>query len=198
MAAPQNPFWAKLDEKLAASAAHPTRQSAAVHAAAEVIPLAADERPAPTGRPLAGVSDWTGILDIINEAGERAKDQEIRLQEQAVGFQGTIQELRGEVQAIQQQVHVSEARAQAIRAEAEAQMREILARAETRVQEIQARAEARVNHAEDRARAAEQRATAAEGWLKRIEEAAKSQLPTKGQIPTKLPRERASLVDRVA
>lgn len=183
MSAARQTFWAKLDEQRVTSPSTHGQQPDPALAPRTAVAVSSRPSITPLPRPLAAQTDWSSVLDIISEAGEHAKQQETRLQEQAAGFQRTIQELHGEMQAIQQQVQASDARAQTIRTEAEAKVREILTRAEARVQEIEARAEARVNHAEDRARAAELKAVAAEGWLRRIEEAAKSQLPRDCIVP---------------
>ena len=73
---------------------------------------------------------------------------------------------------------MAEAEARAAKAEAERQVSEVRAQAEERVRDIQAKADLQIAEARRATQSAEDRATNAEGWLKRIEEAARSLNPS--------------------
>lgn len=118
--------------------------------------------------------EWSGVLNIINEARLHAEAQKDQLQEQAAAFDQVIQEMREEAAAVRQQMRMLEAKMQETKAEAERQSAEIRAQAEGQMRQLQAKVYVEITEARSATRTAEERAYSAEDWLKRIEEAAKS------------------------
>lgn len=178
MTAIPSEFWAEIDQQIEANASQlgdkPT---------AEVIQLTAAAAPRARDKgaivpPLAGLSDWTWVLDSIAAAKKLAQQHEARLHEQAAAHQRTLRGLSRELHQIQQQVRASETHAREVQAKADAQIREILEQAETRVQEVQAAAEERVRVFAEQANGAQQRADAAESWLQQIAEASQALVPS--------------------
>lgn len=170
-------FWAAMDEQIAGDVARtaerpasPRRPPAPIRGSAAIEPH--------NRLPIAAV-EWSGVLDIINDARVHAEEQKEQLEGQAEAFRKTIQELRQEVETIQRQVCVSEANAREAKAEAEAQVGRIFAEAEDRVRIIQAKADDQIAQARDSALAAEKRAAAAEAWLQRIDDAARTLAATR-------------------
>ena len=106
-----------------------------------------------------------------------AEGQKDQLLEQAETFRGAVEDLRREAELIRLQIGIAEAVARAAKAEAERQVSEARAHAEERVRDIQATADLQIAEARSATQSAEDRATNAEGWLKRIEEAARSLAP---------------------
>ncbi|MDQ0521328.1 hypothetical protein [Methylobacterium gregans] len=92
------------------------------------------------------LTDWTRVLDAINEAGSQAQDRERRLAAQASSHDRQVNELRAEISQLRDQARASEARTEA----------------------LLSAAEHRVRAAEERVQAAQQRAEQAEAWLVRI------------------------------
>ncbi|WP_289016274.1 hypothetical protein [uncultured Methylobacterium sp.] len=141
--------WAQLDEEIKSNkGATPlvVRDGRAVpdSGADTVIPLRQNEVASKTL-----LSDWTRVLDGINEASARAEEREKRLAAQASAHHQTLSDLRAELRQAREEVRVAAVRAQAQLAEAEERMRV----------------------SKERARAAEARAEHAETWLARIADA---------------------------
>ena len=95
------------------------------------------------------LSDWTRVLDSINEASARAEEREKRLAAQAAVHHHALSDLRAELHQAREEARIAAARAQ------------------TQLSE----AEERVRTSKERARAAEARAEHAETWLTRIADA---------------------------
>lgn len=140
MAAAAGMSWASLDNQIRAAKA-PSAPSALPSV---VAPL----KQSPTNpvgatnaeeRSKALLSDWTRVLDTINEAGTQAQDRERRLAAQASAHERQVSELRAEINQLRDQARVNEARTQAL-----------------------------LSAAEHRAKNAEERAEHAEAWLARI------------------------------
>lgn len=164
-------FWAEVDKQSAGEGAAAAIWSSS--AGVSPTPAVVGTDPKPVRMPVAA-PEWSGVLDIINGTRAQAEIQKDLLLEQAEAFRETIRELSQEAEAIRQQVRVSEVQAREAKAEAERQVSQIFMQAEDRVRDIQAKADMQVAQARSAALRAEARAAVAEGWLKRIEDAAKS------------------------
>ena len=172
MTAVRERFWAALDEQVSRGPDKPTRP--------HILPAPILVRSVPEPEPLrmpAAAPEWSGVLDIINGARMHAEVQKDQLLEQEETFRGAIEDLRREAELIRLQVGMAEAEARAAKAEAERQVGEVRAQAEERVRDIQAKADLQIAQARSATQDAEERAANAEGWLKRIEEAARSLTP---------------------
>lgn len=177
MAVDRDRFWTEIDNQTVNGASRRVEAPTPLVTPSAPIPMRSAVVREPVTMPVAA-QEWAGVLDIINGAKEHAEAQKDQLLEQAETFRQTIQELRREAETIRQQVRVSEAQAQEAKAEAERQVSQTLAQAEERVRAIQAKADAQIAEARAFAQRAEERAVNAEGWLKRIEEAARTLAPT--------------------
>jgi chromosome segregation ATPase len=175
-------FWAGLDKQIADAVVHEVEKSTPP----SILPVPAlvsdDPEPEPAQVP-AAVPEWSGILDTINEARVHAEAQRDQLLEQAETFRQTIQEMSEDAEAIRQQICVSEARVEEAKAALERQVAEIQVQAEERVRTIQAKADVQIAQACSSAQTAEERASTAESWLKRLEEATRSLTPRLEVIP---------------
>lgn len=172
MPAMDEAFWANLDAQIVAQ--RPGSQGEGRATGASIHPL--PQVPAPhaavaPSRRLA--SDWTGVLDTLTAAKSAAQQQEARLREQAAEQDALQQELKRS----QQELRAMEVLLRECRAQAEVKLRDAQAEAEARSQDLRAEATARLNAMEARAQAAEQRADAAEEWLRRIEQASRDLMP---------------------
>ena len=138
--------WAQLDEGIKSNraTAHPVALSSAV-APTNGTDMIIPSRPSEAASK-ALLSDWTRVLDSINEASARAEEREKRLAAQAATHHNTLNALRAELQQTRK-----EAQAAAMRAQVQI-----------------TEAEERARSAKERARAAEARAEHAENWLARI------------------------------
>lgn len=140
--------WASLDDQIRAG-----RTPSAPPAPSVVAPVRQSTTPAigatsAEERSKALLTDWTRVLDAINEAGTQAQDREKRLAAQASAHDRQVSELRAEISQLRDQARASEVRTQAL-----------------------------ISAAEHRARTAEERAEHAEAWLARIGNAVEAILP---------------------
>jgi septal ring factor EnvC (AmiA/AmiB activator) len=169
MPAMDEAFWANLDAHIVAQRPDGQDKPPAPVQAAPVPAVAGEASPAP--RRVA--SDWTGVLDTLTAAKSAAQQQEARLREQAAEQDALIQELKRS----QQEVRAYEQLLREVQAQADAKANELRARAEAQIGKVQAEAAAKLQAMEARAQAAERRAEAAEGWLVRIEQASRDLVP---------------------
>ncbi|MCJ2140423.1 hypothetical protein [Methylobacterium sp. E-066] len=173
MAAIDEAFWVDLDAHIIANRSKDlAAPSSGVFNLSPLINASAPSGAPPTS-PRQVASDWTGVLDTITAAKSAADRQENRLREQAAAYEALIQELK----LAQNKIKDLEVLANEVREQTEKKQHEIMAGAERLRQEIQAKADAQLQTAEDRIRAAELRASVAEDWLRRIEQASKNLLP---------------------
>lgn len=180
MAAVGETFWAEVDKQVVGAGPHRADEPTSARSAPALVAVKGGAEPELVRTPF-GTPEWSGVLDLINGARAQAEIQKELLLEQAETFRQTIRELSQEAEAIRQQVRVSEAQAGEAKAEAERQVAKVLAQAEARVRDIQAKADMQIAQARSATQRAEERAAVAEGWLKRIEEAAKTLAP--GLVP---------------
>lgn len=175
-------FWAGLDKQVADAALRGeailrgTEKPTLLHVSPAPALVRTGADPEPVRMPVAA-PEWSGVLDIINGARQHAEAQRDQLLEQAETFDQAVREMQEEAEVIRQQVIVLEAQVQDAKAELQRQVSEIRAQAEERVREIQAKADSEIARALSATQRAEARATLAEDWLKRIEEAAMSLVP---------------------
>ena len=177
MAAVGERFWAAVDKQVSGDGSPGTEKMTRPHISSVPASPRGVPEPASVRMPVAA-REWSGVLDIINGARVHAEAQKDHLLEQAETFRGAIEDLRREAELIRLQVGMAEAEARAAKAEAERQVSEARAQAEERVRDIQAKADLQVAEARSATRSAEERAANAEGWLRRIEEAATSLAPS--------------------
>ena len=170
-------FWAAVDKQVSGDGSHGTEKPSRPHLSSVPASLRGVPEPGSVRMPVAA-PEWSGVLDIINGARVHAEAQKDQLLEQADTFQRAIDNLRREAELIRLQVGMAEAEARAAKAEAERQVSEVRAQAEERVRDIQAKADLQIAEARSATQIAEDRATNAEGWLKRIEEAARTLTPS--------------------
>lgn len=163
-------FWANLDAQIVAHRQDPQdKPPAASLPPAPPVVAASEPGPAPRRVP----SDWTGVLDTLTAAKSAAQQQEARLREQAAEQDALLQELR----RCQQEVRAFEVLVRDIQVQADAKADELRARAEAQIGKLQAESAAKLQAMEVRVQAAERRAEAAEGWLVRIEQASRDLVP---------------------
>ncbi len=139
--------WTSLDEQIRAgraSSALPGDPNAAASVPRSAITAAGAAKAEERSKAL--LTDWTRVLDAINEAGSQAQDRERRLAAQASSHDRQVNELRAEISQLRDQARANEARTEA----------------------LLAAAEHRVKAAEERVQTAQQRAEQAEAWLVRI------------------------------
>ena len=181
-------FWAGLDKQVAGAA---SRGEAVLHgtkkpAGFPEFPVPALVRhtlePEPVQMPVA-TPEWSGVLDIINDARVHAEAQRDQLMVQAETFEQAIQDMRADAESVRQQVRVLEAHHQDAKAALERQVREARAQAEERVRAVQAEADAQIARARSATQSAEERAARAEEWLARIDEAARTLSSTREATP---------------
>ena len=170
-------FWAAVDKQVSGDGSPGTEKPSRPHLLSVPASLRGVPEPESVRMPVAA-PEWSGVLDIINGARVHAEAQKDQLLEQAETFQRAIDNLRREAELIRLQVGMAEAEARAAKAEAERQVSEVRAHAEERVRDIQAKADLQIAEARSATQSAEDRATNAEGWLKRIEEAARTLAPS--------------------
>ena len=177
MTAVRERFWAAVDQQAFSDGSDRTEKPTKPHIVTTSVSVRAVPEPEPVRLPVAA-PEWSGVLDIINGARAHAEAQKDQLLEQTETFRGAIEDLRREAEVIRLQVGKAEAEARAAKAEAERQVSEVRAQAEERVRDIQAKADLQIAQARSATQIAEERAANAEGWLKRIEEAARSLNPS--------------------
>ena len=188
MTAVADGFWSGLDKQVADAAlrGEAILRGAEKPARPYISPAPALVRNGPDPEPVrmpVAAPEWSGVLDIINGARQHAEAQRDQLLEQAETFDRAVREMREDADAIRQRVGVLEAQVQEAKAELERQVREIRAQAEERVRDIQAKADVEIAQARSATQSAEERAAFAESWLKRIEEAAASLVPSTERAP---------------
>jgi chromosome segregation ATPase len=174
-------FWAGLDKQVAEAAVRETVKPSQP----QVLSAPALVREQPEAEPMhlpVAASKWSGVLDIINNARMQAEAQRDELKKKEEAFEQSILEMRGETEALRQQIQVLEAWTQKTKAETDRQVREIQVQAEQRVRDVQAKADSEIAQARSAAQSSEKRAAAAEGWLTRIEEAATNLVPNSAII----------------
>ena len=181
-------FWAGLDKQVADAALYGEAvlrgadKLTRPHISPAPTLVGSGPKAEPVRMPVAA-PEWSGVLDIINGARQYAEAQRDQLLEQAETFDQAVREMREDAEVIRQQVRVLEVQVQEAKAELERRVREIQMQSEERVQDILAKADTEIAQARSEAQSAEARAAVAEDWLKRIEEAAASLVPSIESAP---------------